>query len=35
MALAVPGVDALHSYERRWLPKDAAAGLVLTALLVP
>lgn len=35
MAFAVPGVDALHSYERHWLPKDAAAGLVLTALLVP
>ncbi len=35
MALAVPGVEALHSYERHWLPKDAAAGLVLTALLVP
>ena len=35
MAMAVPGVEALHSYERHWLAKDVVAGLVLTALLVP
>src|SRR4051812_26066886 len=31
----VPGIGAASSYERRWLPKDLVAGLVLTALLVP
>ncbi|MGV8964741.1 MAG: SulP family inorganic anion transporter [Cellulomonas sp.] len=35
MTAVVPGVDALRTYERAWLPKDVAAGLVLTALLVP
>ena len=25
----------LRSYERAWLPQDAVAGLVLSALLVP
>jgi high affinity sulfate transporter 1 len=32
---ALPGVRAVRTYERAWLPKDVAAGLVLTALLVP
>jgi high affinity sulfate transporter 1 len=31
----IPGLAAARSYERRWLPKDLVAGLVLTALLVP
>src|SRR5687768_2674978 len=31
----VPGVAAVRTYERKWLAKDVAAGLVLTALLVP
>jgi high affinity sulfate transporter 1 len=31
----VPGLRAVRSYDRRWLAKDVAAGLVLTALLVP
>jgi high affinity sulfate transporter 1 len=31
----VPGVTLVRSYQRRWLGKDVAAGLVLTALLVP
>src|SRR5580704_5177373 len=31
----VPGLDLIRTYERRWLPKDLVAGLVLTALLVP
>src|SRR4051794_8182097 len=31
----VPGLKAARTYERRWLPKDIVAGLVLTALLVP
>jgi high affinity sulfate transporter 1 len=31
----VPGLAALSSYERGWLPKDVVAGLVLSALLVP
>ncbi len=31
----VPGVAMLRAYQRRWLPKDLAAGLILTALLVP
>jgi high affinity sulfate transporter 1 len=31
----VPGFSVLRSYQRRWLAKDIAAGLVLTALLVP
>ena len=30
-----PGVRALATYERAWLPKDLVAGLVLTTLLVP
>jgi high affinity sulfate transporter 1 len=35
MSSAVPGVALLRSYRASWLPKDAVAGLVLTALLVP
>jgi high affinity sulfate transporter 1 len=31
----VPGLAVLASYDRRWLPKDVEAGLVLTAVLVP
>jgi high affinity sulfate transporter 1 len=31
----LPGVAAVRTYQRRWLGKDVAAGLVLTALLVP
>ncbi|MER6570759.1 SulP family inorganic anion transporter [Streptomyces sp. NPDC001093] len=32
---AVPGLRALSSYRREWLPKDVIAGVVLTTLLVP
>jgi high affinity sulfate transporter 1 len=35
MSSFVPGLGVLRSYERRWLPRDAVAGLVLVALLVP
>ncbi len=31
----LPGVHTLRSYQAAWLPKDIAAGLVLTAILVP
>lgn len=31
----VPGLAAARSYERAWIGRDVAAGLVLTALLVP
>jgi len=31
----MPGVAALRTYRREWLAKDLAAGLVLTAILVP
>mgnify|MGYP001183481094 CR=1 FL=1 len=31
----VPGVNAVRTYERRWLPRDVMTGLVLSALLVP
>jgi high affinity sulfate transporter 1 len=31
----VPGLALIRSYERGWLAKDFAAGLVLTAILVP
>jgi MFS superfamily sulfate permease-like transporter len=30
-----PGVAALRTYRREWLPRDLTAGLVLSALLVP
>lgn len=32
---AVPGIRAVSSYRREWLPKDLVAGVVLTTLLVP
>ena len=32
---AVPGLQAVRSYQRRWLVKDVVAGVVLTTLLVP
>ncbi|MFD4913434.1 SulP family inorganic anion transporter [Streptomyces virginiae] len=32
---AVPGIRAVASYKRAWLPKDLVAGVVLTTLLVP
>ena len=35
MSSVVPGLATVRSYERRWLPRDAVAGLVLVALLVP
>ena len=31
----LPGVDVLSSYEAKWLRHDAAAGIVLTTMLVP
>jgi high affinity sulfate transporter 1 len=31
----VPGLALIRSYQRKWLPKDLVAGLVLSALLVP
>src|SRR5512133_3732680 len=31
----VPGLALVTSYQRKWLPKDVVAGLVLSALLVP
>jgi high affinity sulfate transporter 1 len=31
----IPGIQAVSSYQARWLPRDLVAGLVLTTLLVP
>jgi MFS superfamily sulfate permease-like transporter len=31
----LPGLAVLRSYQAAWLPKDVAAGLVLTTMLVP
>ena len=31
----LPGVAMLRTYQASWLPKDVAAGLVLTTMLVP
>jgi high affinity sulfate transporter 1 len=31
----IPGLSVLRNYRLSWLPKDLAAGLVLTAILVP
>jgi high affinity sulfate transporter 1 len=31
----IPGVTAVRTYKRSWLPRDITAGLVLSALLVP
>jgi high affinity sulfate transporter 1 len=35
LARWVPGLRTLREYRRAWLPSDLAAGVVLTALLVP
>jgi high affinity sulfate transporter 1 len=35
MGIALPGVQALKTYQRGWLAKDLVAGVVLTTLLVP
>src|SRR5882672_2499813 len=35
MFSAVPGLQAVRSYQRKWLAKDVVAGIVLTTLLVP
>ncbi len=35
LTAAMPGIDAVRSYQASWLSKDIIAGLVLTALLVP
>jgi high affinity sulfate transporter 1 len=35
LARWMPGLDVLRNYERAWLPKDLAAGVVLTTILVP
>ena len=34
-ALAIPGLRAIRTYDRSWLPVDALAGLTVWALLVP
>ena len=31
----MPGIQAVRTYDRRWLSKDMVAGIVLCALLVP
>ena len=31
----LPGVRMVHTYRRTWLPRDVAAGLTLTGILVP
>jgi high affinity sulfate transporter 1 len=31
----VPGIRAVRTYDRSWLPRDLAAAVVLSALLVP
>jgi high affinity sulfate transporter 1 len=31
----VPGIRAIRTYERKWLARDAVAGIVLVTLLVP
>jgi high affinity sulfate transporter 1 len=31
----IPGVRAFRTYDRRWLPRDLIAGVVLVTLLVP
>jgi high affinity sulfate transporter 1 len=31
----LPGVRMVRTYQRRWLPRDVAAGLTLTGILVP
>ena len=32
---AIPGLRAIRTYDRAWLPTDALAGLTVWALLVP
>jgi SulP family sulfate permease len=34
-SIAIPGLRALRTYQRSWLPVDALAGLTVWALLVP
>src|SRR6187401_759537 len=31
----MPGVHAARTYDRKWLPRDLIAGIVLVTLLVP
>ena len=31
----IPGVRVFRTYDRRWLPRDLIAGVVLVTLLVP
>jgi high affinity sulfate transporter 1 len=31
----VPGLALITTYQRKWLPRDVVAGLVLSALLIP
>ena len=33
--MTIPGVSAISTYRREWLPKDIVAGIVLAGLLVP
>ena len=33
--VTIPGIQAVRSYQRQWLPQDVVAGLVLASLLVP
>ena len=33
--MTIPGLVAVTTYRRPWLPKDIVAGLVLASLLVP
>lgn len=35
MSRWIPGLQAVSTYQARWLPRDLVAGLVLTTLLVP
>lgn len=35
LADAVPGFALVRAYRKEWLLRDMAAGLILTALLVP
>jgi MFS superfamily sulfate permease-like transporter len=32
---SLPGIHAIRTYDRSWLPIDALAGLTVWALLVP
>ena len=33
--MTIPGLHAVATYQRQWLPRDVVAGLVLASLLVP